>query len=459
MTTVEELKPYSFRANFSYLVGVYLATNALPEAVLYVDGPDCAFYKAQLIHGRHDLSSTLFDCTGRHRIRTSDATVNRIVGDRTAALARDLQEIGEEAGCSVILVAAMPMAAMTGTQYDLLLRQLQPQVGKPLVEIPSRSLDGDWLDGYADTLAALARAVPLESGRRDPAKAAVVGYLMDRTEQDHVANVAELERMLVALGLEPVSIWLSNRGFSHLGRVGEAGTIVSLPHGREAAAILAGRTGAELVEAGIPFGLKGTVDWVSSIARRLGREAAADRFVEAELESAVPGIQWLVSRYLMGMKVLFTGDPYMLEPMVCFLEELGCDLRGLLAVGSRRHGLRPEASSPIPAGVRAGQADHYGGIPVLWEPTPFEIEELVARLGGPSAIDVAVQSDTYGLKAPGRYAVLPFGCAVWTWHALHEAPYLGFRGALWFIERLVEKRLGALAAGRLQTSRAGDRLD
>lgn len=417
------LEEYTPQSNFPYLIGVYLAINALPDAYLYVDGPDCAFYKAQFIYGKHDQNSTLIDGEGNHRIRMSDVTVNRIVGDRTAQLKATIVAMASELDCSLVMLTSMPMATITGTQYDLLVRDLQPELDKPLVEIPALSLSGDWLDGYAEAMAALAQAIPCDA-QPGPGKVAIVGNMMDRNERDHTANIEELERMLRGLGVDPVSIWLSGRPLSHLSRVAEAETIISLPHGRKAARILAERTGARLVETGIPFGLKPTIDWLAQVAAELGCEEAASSFVEMELRRAVPSIQWLLHRYFLDINIFFVGDPYLFEPAVEFLSELGCRVGGMVSVGHRGH------LEPLPESIATRS------IPVIFEANPYAMEALVSSLPAGSEIDLAIQSDTFGWQGKGDYATVPLGLSCYWWHAIWDTPYLGFTGTLSFIDRM-----------------------
>ena len=420
------LEDYTPRSNFPYLIGVYLAVNALPDAYLYVDGPDCSFYKAQFIHGKHDLNSTLIDAAGNHRIRMSDVTVNQIVVDRSDLLTRSVEEMNRLEGCSAVLLTSMPVATITGTQYDLLIRGMRPGLDKPLIEVPSLSLSGDWLDGYAETLDALAAHIELTGPRRS-GTVAIVGHMMDRTERDHTANVEELERTVRALGLEPVSTWLSGDPLSHLSRAGEAEFILSLPHGRNAARTLAARTGATLVELGLPFGLGPTVNWVLSLGEQLGRSKEAGRFVDQELKRVVPSIEWLVPKYLAGVNVLFSGDPYLFEPALEFLTELGCNTRGLVAVGGESH------LSPRPDSLAASD------VPLLFEANPYELEALIKGLPEDQPVDLAIQSDTFGWKGRGDYVVMPFGCACYWWHAIYDAPFLGFAGALSFVDRMVNR--------------------
>jgi nitrogenase molybdenum-iron protein alpha/beta subunit len=425
----DRLEPYATRSNFPYLFGVYLAANAIPDAALVVDGPDCALYKAQFIQGRHDLNSTLIDCGGRSRLLVSCVTVEGIVKDRTAALDRLFLEAAT--GRSVVLAASLPMAAITGTQYGQILRRMTQASGVPGVEIPFGSLGGDWLDGYSATLEALARAVGPGPGGTSPRKVGIVGYFMDRNENDHFANVAELERLIRALDLEPVSTWLSGRPWSHLQAIREAGVIVALPHGVEAARMLADRTGARVVELPVPIGPSGTMRWLSDLGAATGREEAAERVLADELNDLVPRIRWLVQQVFCGVRVSFVGDPHLIDPVVGFLEELGCVPVLLASVG---RGKRASVST-LP-------------VPVLVEPTAAELRAALEALPEDRRIDLAIQCDTYGFGGDGEHAVLPFGFATPLWHAVADAPFVGFRGAACLVHRMAEKLMERVRRAR-----------
>ena len=52
----------------SFLVGEYLAVNALRDLYLLVEGPDCAHIKTQYVQGSHDWCSNLTGVSGFHRI-------------------------------------------------------------------------------------------------------------------------------------------------------------------------------------------------------------------------------------------------------------------------------------------------------------------------------------------------------------------------------------------------------
>jgi len=425
----DAVEPFATRSNFPYLFGVYLAANAIPDAALVVDGPDCAIYKAQFIQGRHDLCSTLVDCAGESRLLVSCVTVEQIVRDRFPELEKlFIQAAGRG---SVVLAASLPMAAITGTQYELLLSRMTESTGVPGAVVPFGSLGGDWLDGYAGTLEALVRLIDVDEAAPSPDKVALIGCFMDRNEHDHLANVAEMERMVRALGLDPVSTWLSGRPWRHLEAARNAGIVIALPHGVAAARALASRTGARVVELPVPLGISGTMRWLADLAAATGREAAAERFLSAELADLVPRLRWLVQQAFVGTRVSFVGDPFLVAPMTEFLRELGCLPVLLAAVGRSGHPSQSEA-----------------GLPVLYEPTAAELRAALDALPEERRIDLAIQCDTYGFGGGGEHAVLPFGFATPLWHAVADCPFVGFRGAVCLAHRMAEKLMDRVRRAR-----------
>ncbi|MFA6450596.1 MAG: nitrogenase component 1 [bacterium] len=414
--------------NYPYIIGLYLAVNAVPDLFIFIDGPDCATFKAEYIYGRHDLNSTLLNCAGPDRIVRPVVDVTNIVHDRTHDIRRLLRETCALPQAGSVMFASMPMATITGIQYDSIIRNMKPPLPKHVFELPPLSLSCDWLDGYAQVLKSLAAELDLE-GSPAPGRAAVVGYFMDRNEKDHGANISQIEDMLRGISLEPASIWPSGRPVSHLRQAGAAGVVISLPHGREAARILASRTGAKLIETGIPFGFSGAAQWISEIASATGREKQASEYIDGELRRTLPGVKWLINRVFLGRRFFFGGDPHMMNPMRDFFLELGCKPAAMAAVAEEKH------LSPLPKALAED------GVPCRFNMKPGELSKMTSkafRIG----CDIIVASDpirNYISAMPDRCAVVPFGFANYYRHAIFDAPFLGFGGALHFIDAVANE--------------------
>lgn len=388
-----------------YMVGVYLGVNALPDVYLVVDGPDCLFFKAEYVQGSQDIHSSLLSAVGRHRVAHTLADTVNVVTDREADIADLIRRVASGEDVGMVLLTAMPMASITGSQYDRIGREVAAAAGKPVMDVPARSLDGDWLDGYAEVLDAVARGIPLEGCAPDPGCVAVVGMLVDRTEADRLADVAEVRRMLAGIGLDVAAIWPSNAPIPALAAAAGAGTIVSLPYGRKAARTLARRTGVKLVDADLPVGVEGSSRFVRAVGEATGRLAEAEAFIAAEREACTPALAQARARGLDGLVVALIGDPYLAAGLVEATAELG--MRPVAALSSRQ------------------------------PPRP------VAGLPGPEAFTGRVAADlclttTRGIEVAVRAGLqwMEIGFPSYGTHALFPAPLLGFRGAVRLADRL-----------------------
>lgn len=423
------------RQNTPFMVGVYLAVNAVRDAFLLVDGPDCAHMKTQYVQGNHDWLSTLTDIGGRHRVANTAAHPFRMAASRETELVAALRRIAAHPGAGAVLVCPMPMAAITGVDYDRLAREARGEGPAPVLAVPGRSLSGDWLSGYALALEALARELDLAPAPR-PSTVAIVGYLWDRNEGDHEANVAELRRLLEGLGLELCSTWLSGGAVADLRRAAEASLVVSLPYARRAARRLGRRLGVPVVETALPLGLDGTTRWLRAVAAAAGVEDRVEPLVEAELTRVVPRLEWVVPAVFVHRTVAFVSDPHLLDGLLGLIEELGCR-RGPIVVTARA------AHAPH----LAERAEELG---LLFEPTRVRATEHLGKPVESGEVDLLVTNSLGVHHMAGRTPVVELGYPSFFTHALFDRPFLGYRGALSLADRMANalRRIDLLRMGQ-----------
>jgi nitrogenase molybdenum-iron protein alpha/beta subunit len=427
-----EQRDFSARHVVSYSVGVYLAVNAVRDLFLVVDGPDCVYNRTQYLQGNHDYLSTLTSVGGFHRVINTALDPARVLVSREKELGDLLVQVSGETEVGAALITSLPLASVLSIDYDRLCAQARRSTAKPVLHVPGKSLSDDWLGGYAETLDVLAGNISLEGADPAEEKLAVVGHLFDRNEQDCLGNVRELKRLLRLLDLEPVAVWPDGGDFDDLRRIKDAGTILSLPYGRQAARTLAGRLDARLVELELPFGLRASESWMRQVAAAFGREEQAKAVIAAELEKVLPSLEWVVPFLFQERRFGYIGDPHLLPGFLDMVEMFGGSTAFAVVTNFEHHlaGFDPAA--------RAAK--------VLIEPRMEELLEfLESSLEAPGVDCLVTNSTCIEAARPDRHAVVEFGFPSYNRHALYDRPSLGFNGFLAFADTLANQMRSFMA--------------
>ncbi|MBI4352210.1 MAG: hypothetical protein HY550_12310 [Elusimicrobia bacterium] len=436
MKDISGQKAFEKTFQLPYLLGVFLGLNAVKDACLMVDGANCVMVKADLIAGNHDLFSTLLSESGRHRIICTMWTPVNPPKNPEKKLGAMLNSVAGSGRFGAVLLTGLPYCWLAGMDYEGLARSVVS--GAPVTAIPAKSMDQDWLDGYDMTLEALARALPEARGKkRAKHKVALVGYMFDRNEGDHAANLKELTRLLKLSGLDCVSVWPSGGTVAELARVSGASLIVSLPYGRKAARALAKKYGAGLLETGLPLGLKATSAWLAAVRRAAGLTGNLPPAVLEEEREAARTIAPAL-RALLHKKALFAGDPRLYSAFSSFAAELCLSLPLVFLDSAHR---------PLGGGAVAGS--------VLFGPSPEDVKAARAALSRYELPDLAVVN-SFALTE-GFAEGLPFvefGYPSYGHHCLADEPFLGFSGARVLVSRMLNSLQTRSKAGPAAGNRA-----
>jgi nitrogenase molybdenum-iron protein alpha/beta subunit len=434
----------SQRLSQTCLIGVYAAVNAIPDAYLLVDAPDCAHLKGQFIHGNHDWMSTLVSISGYHRLANTALHCWKVIDKRDETIVARLRKMGEFAGSGLVFMTSMPMATIVGVDYARLCHLAQDASGTDTFHIVDKAIDGDWMDGYAEVLLTLAKGMAVDRGpaapQKDPRKVAIVGYFMDRNEEDHQGNLRELRRLLAGLGLELSTVWAGGEPWAQMKRgVQEAGTILSFPYARRAAQTLGRRLKTPVVECRLPFGLKATVEWLEQLGATFDRAEQAGALIAAELKEIMPRLEFVVPYQFLHRRLLFVGDPFHSEGFLEIAADLGCRVP-FLAVTARRHNAKS---------VRAlRDAGALAETTVLIDPRMWGFQERFSPVQ--RSVDLIVSCNTTTSDAEQGY--LEFGFPSYERHALYDRPFLGFRGMMALVDDMA-RELRRVDQARLRRER------
>jgi nitrogenase molybdenum-iron protein alpha/beta subunit len=407
------------RITSPYLLGVYLAMNAIPDAYLLLDGPSCFPLKTPSIQGNHDWFSTLASVGGPQRCITTRAHPSTVVFSRDRMLAGMIEAVASLPTSGSIFLSARPMAALTGADYARIGREAAGTNGKQVFPVAPKSLSSHWLGGYAETLKSIAQNLDFGTPRPKKDSVAIVGYLFDRNEGDHHANLNELKRYLGILGLDVSTIWLSGRETADLRRVAEADRILSLPYGRRAARILGKRLDIPVLELELPFGFDATETFLRTLGTALGREEQAEALIDEGLARTVPLLEWVAPFVFQNAQVGFLGDPVHLTGFESILELLGARLSfAFLTADPGFYKLSPENTPPN----------------TYFDPTQKVVVKSVKEQRESHGLDLLVASNV-GTKL-GSVPIFEFGYPSYFTHALVPRPFLGFQGCVTLIDSM-----------------------
>ncbi len=416
--------PQRFGIPFGYpsVVGAYLAVNAVPDTWMLVDSADCATLRAELIHDNHDWHSSLITVDGRYRIASSGVCPNTVALGRNEGLAAQIEQIGKSPG-SFLFVYPAPVTAIVGLDYNVVINEVADRLAMKALAFSPVEAVGDWLIGYALMMETIARHIELPDVKPVPDTVAFVGYLWDRNEGDHEGSVRELKTLVRALGLEVSSVWFSGVPTEDLSRVATASIIVELPYAGKAASILAERTGARVIKAGLPTGLQGTFDWMERLGEATGRSAKARAFIERSGPRFYDRVAKSVLEHFVGKDFMIATEANLAIGLGSLVAEFGGQVRLL--------GLAGGTESEIP----------FAAETVLRKTTLEALGSAVTRLAEHSSQPLLIGNEQ-AIATVGYpdLPVVPMGFQSGGSHFLYDAPFLGLGGALSLIDRIGNTR-------------------
>lgn len=415
-------EPEQFAAPFGYprILGTYVAVNAVPDLWMLVDSADCSTLRAEIVQDNHDWNSTLITQEGSYRIASSGVCPNTIVLDRRQDLGELLQVVASGDG-ALLLVCPAPVTALVGVDYRHIVAGLEDKLKSKILVVDPVDSVGDWVAGYIQITELLAEHVELPPPDPEEGKVALVGYLWDRGEGDHVASVSELKGLLAAIGVETTSVWLSGEPTASLASVAKAATIIALPYAGRAAGILAKRTGARVISAGLPVGLAGTVSWLEHIGEQLGRSTAAANVVARMAPGYYRKLAKAVARHFVNREFAICAESRLAVGLADMVREFGSRV-ALMAV-----------TGPLSA-KDADLADV-----VLQDGNMAAIRNELVRLADSAELDPVLIGNERAIAAvdSDRMVVVPIGFQSAGIHHLHDTPFLGFSGTLSLVDRIV----------------------
>lgn len=415
----------------SFLEGVYIGLNAVPDTRLILDAPVGCNFKSERVGMNHDFHSTLFHPLGLHRVITTVEHPQQLISGTLDTLREKAIRIMELSRPSVLFISEVTALWLEGNEVEVIARDLTEDLGIPVVYVKPDILGGDFLDGFETFLARLTEALPLEPPAKGPVPnlVGIVGYMPDRLEGDHRANVAVLRDLVRAAGLEPGPVLLDGSDVADLTGIAHASILLELPLSGGCATALAARTGARVIPMGLPVGLEGTTKWIADLAEAAGSPDEAGTTTQARLRELVPLLDRVREMFLQDHNVAIAAPPDLLPGLLEYVHDLGMEC-GLVAARCRD----PKRLGPV-----RDVMDRLGmdmEILVDYRRSRFRQALNEAHHERPVSLVIGSTSEAVAAREVGA-GLLEVGYPSYMTHALTPRPLLGFDGAARLVEEMV----------------------
>ena len=186
----------------------------------------------------------------------------------------------------MIALVATGVTSVIGLDLKGIIEEIQPKTNARLLSFSSGGFAGDYTAGIREVFGTLARDVA-DDGSKDASFKAdeftvnIIGPTIDSF--NIVSDLAEIERMLKLMGVRVNTVFTCNTDVDCIRNLKCASlNLVTRDIGLEAAEILKERFGTPYYY-GLPFGVKGSIEWMKDISSMLG--IGLDRtVVRAEVE-------------------------------------------------------------------------------------------------------------------------------------------------------------------------------
>lgn len=376
-----------------FLVWVFMWVNAIKDVALFVDWPDCVFYKADMLYKTHDLFSDLKQASIDTKLYFSGVMPNKMVRGYNEDIKRKLSLISENPKFNLWIITCMPVTWLLATQYDNIYYDLI----KDFIFIPSYT-DKFRIDWYSIFIKELAKYMKIdETKEKKRLNISIVWYLFDRNEWDCIWNIEEIKRILSLIWVEVNTIWLNWWNLRELSNIEDSQLIISLPYWSQASIILWKRLNVDILNLDVPFWLRETIYFLEQIWNKLWIDKnILNSVIKKEISFIKWKIDFLDEKVFLNKNYIYAWDP--------FLEKWIIDIWNFLWM------------------------NHIFTYNYIWSK---QLQESDSK-----TIDLIIWNSESKLWINKHFE---FGFPSYNTHFLMDRPYMWFKWLLYFIERLYIK--------------------
>ncbi|MBP7795756.1 MAG: hypothetical protein KA059_03140 [Elusimicrobiales bacterium] len=396
-----------------FLLGVIDGINSFNDICLIIDGPNCIMPRLEYIYGNHDIYSTLLSPLQEHRITY---TMNDPLSgkDLERRLLFSIEEQLSYNKYSAIFISPLPFQRIARVDYLRIINSIKSDI--PIIYVEPRSCDEDWIDGYVAFLESILNYLLKINGNVKNKKntISVLGLLFDRNEYDNIANVAEIKKILNFLDFNDVYVFPSGTSFKETLKIIESENLIVLPYLYAFSDLVLKKYKANVFNLKLPFGINNSLRW-GSVLRKGKNISKLNQLAIDSMSRVLP-----VLNNLAGKNALYFGEPFMLDSIADFLNELNISIKGaFLNTGFKK-------------GINIQEFKY-----VFFNPSLNRIKNIIKNIKSEDDISFFIGNCFIkSLDIMGDSAFLEFGFPSYSNHSIYNQPYLGFDGFVNFTDKI-----------------------
>ncbi len=335
-------------------------------------------------------------------------------------------EIDGQYGPKYIFVMASSISAIIGTDIESVCYELQPKVKAKLIPITTGGYHGDHTLGIEATMDMLCKEVVQETVQKKPNTYNIVGNNGDVF--NFLSDVEEIKNLMKsAFNFDVNTTFTAYTSMEEIEKAGEAQfNLVLRGEGLKAADTLKKNHGIGY-HYGRPYGLEGTTFWLKSLEKALGIPADEQYIAKktAEIRKHLMNYRFM-TRGLNKKNVLLVGDYDVVVGLAALVEELGLTVEAIIL----KHKMNRKAKKHLPEKWKRVMKLDYSEreMEAYLSETPSYLllaDEATLKLENKSKLHFQIANPNFS-----KHSIYPY------------TPFVGYHGALYFMQCLYELQKG-----------------
>lgn len=353
---------------------------------------------------------------------TTDMDDSDVAFGKTERLENTILEVDETYKPRVIFVMASSISAIIGTDVESVCFELENQVNAKLIPISTGGYNGDYTAGIERTLQMLAKEVVKKNEEKYPNTYNIIGNNIDTF--NFLSDVEEIENLMrKVFNLNVNTIFTAYTSIENIENASCAEhNLVIRGEGIKAAKELEKSNSIDYYY-GRPYGLNGTMNWIKGVSEQF-KIKPDEIYIKKNMPSlrrALIGYK-MMTRELDNKKVVLVGELDIVVGLASFVEELGLIVENIIV----KHNVSSQLKSTI--------TEQYK------DKIEYDLNEIEIEAYLNSTKTYLILGDGATLKLGNNTELkLQIANPNFIKHNIYPyTPFVGFNGALYFIQCLYE---------------------